>query len=271
MAGEQEIPLPEWVAAWDLSQTLTVRREIEFDLDRVRADARLPDGQLAVSVVYGSEFEDEACRLPINQPAGTASVALEATLSGRTLGAAVKFHTSLVLDETLNPPGGPVAWRRGSILWQDTRKLRLYGDASQFPLMEVDFRAFNLDPAAPWFLQVGSDLELPAMGSIILMLNERFDLVRDAARELDPDRPELAVVRSALYADIGRVLVETALSHDDIAQEWPEESLGAVLSALLASRFTQPVNELRRIRDNDPATWAALLDARFGFLRAPLR
>jgi len=177
----------------------------------------------------------------------------------------------LCLQKRGRSNGKPVAWRRGSVLWQEAKKVRLYGDSSQFPLMEVDFKEFDLEPAAPWFVQVGSDLELPVMGSILLYLNQRFPLVIEAVKELGPDRPELAVIRSLLYADVGRVLADTAVTHDEITDDWPEESLGAVLSALLAGRFNQPPHELRILRDNDPAEWAALLEARFGLLREPLR
>src|SRR5438045_8305374 len=60
---EGEEALPDWVATWDMSQTLRVRRQIEVDLDRVFTQARLPTGsRLALSVIYTSEFEDEACR-----------------------------------------------------------------------------------------------------------------------------------------------------------------------------------------------------------------
>jgi hypothetical protein len=272
VTGEREEPLPEWIAAWDVSQKLRARRQIGLDLDRVFADTRLPrESRLAVSVVYASELEDEARRILLEQEDGDRAIEIEIELDGNALGSAVTLQTSLVLAEPGSPDSGLVAWRRGSVLWQESKKIRLYGDSSQFPLMEIDFKDFDLDPASPWFVQIGSDLELPAMGSILLLLNQRFTLVTEAAKELDADRPELAVVRSALYADVGRILAETALSHEDIGREWPDESLGAVLKTLVATRFSQPPDELRVLRDSDPAEWAALLEARFGLLREPLR
>jgi hypothetical protein len=270
-SGDEKQLLPEWVPYWDISQKLHVRRRIEVDLDRVRSETRLSsECRLALTVVLASEFEDEGCRVRLASSEGAEQIDLGVDLDGQSLGSAVLLVTSLVLADAVSQVEGPVAWRRGSILWQDSKRVRLYGESSQFPVMEVDFADFGLDPGSPWFVQIGSDLELPAMGSILLLLNERFPLVTETAREMSADRPELAAVRSALFADVGRVLVEFALSQEDLAQEWPEESLGAVLAAVVESRFPQSLDELRRLRENDPSKWAATVEARFGLLREPL-
>jgi hypothetical protein len=230
------------------------------------------DTELALSVVYTSEFEDEACRLPIEETTGVVPTELELELDGSLLGYSLTLNTSLVLATARPEVIGPVAWRRGSVLWHDRKKLRLYGDSSQFPLMEADFADLHLDPQAPWFVQVGTDLDLPAMGGILLLLNTRFPLVIEAATQFTADRAELRVVRSALYEDVARTLVETGLvAHDDLVEEWPEDSLGEVLASLIKSRFNEPAHELRTLRDQEPATWDALVAARFGLLREPMR
>jgi hypothetical protein len=265
-------PLPEWVPYWDVSHKLRAKRRIEVDVGRALADASLStDCRLALSVVLASEFEDEGCRATIDASDGLIPLDLEVILDGPSLGTAVMLLTSLVLAEPAARVEGPVAWRRGSILWQDSKKVRLYGESSQFPVMEVDFADFGLHPASPWFVQIGPDLGLPAMGSILLLLNERFPLVTEAARDMSAERPELAAVRSALFADVGRVLVEFALSQDNLADEWPEESLGAVLATVVQSRFPQSLDELRTLRKNDPSQWAATVQATLGLFREPLR
>jgi hypothetical protein len=271
VTDDGEEALPEWIKSWDMSRTLRLRRHLEVDVDRVLADTRLGRARLAFSVVYASDLEDEACRFTLEESGGAVPVELELNLTGPTLGRSVNLQTSLILVDAGNKNSGPVAWRRGSVLWQDPKKIRLHGDSSQFPIMEVDFTASGLDPGAPWFVQIHQDLDLPAMGSVVLLLNERFPLVTEAAKELEGERREFAVVRSALYADVGRVLVEAALSHEDLDEEWPEDSLGAVLAALVASRFSESADELRGIRAEDPAAWAALLQARLNLLREPLR
>jgi hypothetical protein len=109
------------------------------------------------------------------------------------------------------------------------------------------------------------------MGAIQLLLNSRFSLVTAAARNLETDQPELAVVRSQLFADVGRTLVEFALARDEPHREWPDDSVGSVLRSLLASHFHESTQDLQRLRDQDPTAWAAKLAASFGLLREPLR
>ena len=264
--------LPGWLPYWDMSQTFRAGRDLDIDLGRVYEESRLPEAcSLGLSVVFMSEIEDEVCGITFDETGGTVHSRLDVEIPGRLLGTTVVLSTALVLRESAQGGDGPVAHRRGSILWSDLKKVRLYGDSSQFPVAELDFAEHGLDPAAPWFLEIDRDLELPAMGAIQLLLNSRFPLVTTAARTVGGDRPELAVVRSELFADVGRTLVEFALARDEPDREWPEDSLGAVLRSLLTSRFHEPIADLHRLRDNDPTVWAARVAGSFGLLREPLR
>jgi hypothetical protein len=264
--------LPEWLPYWDMSQVLHAGRELEIDVDRVYRETRLPRAcRLGLSVAFISDLEDNACDVTLDGSGGTAHPRLEVEIPGQLLGGTLVLSTSLVLQDAATEVEGPVASRRGSILWSDLKKVRLYGDASQFPVSEVDFAECGLDPAAPWYLEIDGDLELPAMGAIQLLLNSRFPLVCSAARDVGGDRPELAVIRSQLFADIGRTLTEFALARDEPEHDWPEDSLGIVLRSLLRSRFREPTKDLQNLRDQDPAAWAARVAASFGLLREPLR
>jgi hypothetical protein len=108
------------------------------------------------------------------------------------------------------------------------------------------------------------------MGSLQLLVNAGAYRVVEALTEDDGEREDLAAIRSVVYADVGRQLVEHALTYEELEREWPEESLGAVLQALIRTRFTESVGELRRMRDSDPAGWNAKVSAAFNLLREPL-
>ena len=265
-------PLPQLLPDWDLASTLTASRELEIDLDRVYRDSGLdPDTPLALSVLFTSEFEDTTQVEVLDASAGTVATTLDADIAGRLLGATVELSTVLALHHEAPTRQEHVAWRRGSILWSDVHRVRLHGDASRFPVTELDFADHGLDPAAPWWVEIGPELDQPVMGSVQLLLNNRFPLVLDAARDLDPARPELAAVRSSLHVDIGRTLVEYALAQEDLdQQEWPDDSLGAILAGLLTTHFHAPITDLRALRNHDPAAWSAKLAATFGLFREPL-
>jgi hypothetical protein len=264
--------VPEWLENWDLSQELEVERQIEVATDRVLADTGLDrDAKLALTVTFESAFDDGVTRLPLAATGGVQHVGLQASVAGRDLAGTVSLVTSLILAEERRRPKVPAPWRRGSVLWRDVKKVRLHGDASQLPLTEVDFAEAGLDAAAPWFLDLGGDLDLPAMGSILLLLNERFPLVIEAMKDHTSDRPEFGVIRSVVYADVGRLLAEHALAQDDLEQEWPDDSLGDVLRSLVKSRFNASIADLRLMRMRDPVSWNAKAGAALGLLREPLK
>jgi hypothetical protein len=261
--------LPAWLPHWDISHELKLGRVLEIDLDALYEQTRIPPAtRLAISVVFASEFEDDVFSDQLEVTTGTANREIEIEIPGSRLGSTLSLVTALMLRDEARQTDQPLAWRRGSILWNDTKKVRLYGDGSQFPVSVVDFADCNLDAAAPWYLEIGSDLELPAMGGVQLLLNSRFPLVVAAAHGGDDDRPELAVVRSALFADIGRTLVEHALSQDNLDRDWPDDSLGVVLAAQLR-RFREPATDLRRLHDDYPSQWSAKIAAAFRLLKEP--
>lgn len=270
--GSTDVALPEWFPAWDISHHLIAARRIEINLDQVYAATRIPtSSHLGLSVVFVSDFEHQVYASTFEQDGGSTVSEIAVDIPGQLLGPLVTLSTGLVLRDPGVRDEGPIAWRRGSVLWNDVKKVRLYGDESQFPITEVDFADWNRDPSAPWFVEIGPDLELPAMGAVQLLLNSRFPLVIAAARGDEGGRPELAVVRSQLFADIGRTLIEFALAQDDLEQDWPDDSLGAILTAAVTSRFREPISDLRLLRLQDPPAWAAKTAGAFGLLREPLR
>lgn len=266
-----DLPLPEWIPSWDVSQTLTATRRISLDVARLRIESQLaPEARLALSVTCVSEFEIPTAYRELKDESGD-DVTLAVEVPGMLLGGTANLRTSLVITDHAVERREAVAFRRGSVLWQDMAKVRLYGDSGRFPMIVADFADCNFDPLAPWYVEVEGDLDQPAMGAIVLYLNERFPRVVEAARDLDPERDDLRLIRSALYADVGRLLVENALTRDDIHEDWPEESLGRVLRGLLRSRFSESLTELRILRTEHPSRWASMLEARFGLFKDSAR
>lgn len=264
-----DAPLPEWLRSWDLGERLQLSRRMLLDVDALLASSGLePSTRVAITVVVATpSFSMVAARQSASLEGEAVDVTLLPEISGHLAAGTAALRTTVTLDETLADPGPRVASRRGSVLWRDERKVRLHGDGSQFPVMVVDFVAAGLEAGAPWMVDLDDDLHRPVMGSIALLVNERFSAVVDAMTDkVGPEQS--AVVRSVVFADVGRTMLERALTTDDILGEWPQESLGAVLRDLLAGLPAAP-DELRRERDLDPARWAARCHATFRLMGEP--
>jgi hypothetical protein len=249
-----------------------MKRHIEIDVDRLLEETGLADDvELAVAVTWRSCFDELARRSSIPTVSdGPLPVDIAIEVPGYLVAGTVALTTSVIVTSSTRA-GGPIASRRGSRLWSDVKKVRLHGASSQFPINVIDFAGVGLESGAPWFISVGPDLGAPAMGAMLLLLNERFPLVVAAAQDYHSERPELAAIRSVLFADVGRQLVEYALGREDVEDDWPDGSLGEVLGTLVSSRFTGSFDELRRQRETDALAWNALCEASFGLLREPLR
>lgn len=262
-------PLPEILPRWDISTSLDLERELSLDAAAFRTTAGLPDPcRIQILVAWGSDFDGVATSLEVTlSDQDEIPISLQATIPGDLLGDVVRVTTSAVLRDQLTPEPGPKAWRVGSVLWRDIKRVRLHGDSSRFPVAVAAFEDLNLDPRLPWHLELDADLSAPAMGAVHLLINSRFELVIEAARNFDEARTDLKAIRSTLNADVGRLLVEHLLLFDDPTRdEWPDDSLGDVLRSLLAARVDGAKVDLDAERTHQPAVWHDRLASSFGLL-----
>jgi hypothetical protein len=261
-------PIPAWIEAWDYSMSVHVSRQIEIDPAALRDDTGLqPQDVVQVAVTWrvaGSLLNGATMGgVPIGLDDASTVVEIGLELPGTDLGPALELETTLLLTAPAGSRSGPVAHRPGSVLWRDTKRLKLLGDESQFPMAIVDFAAQGLAARGPWTLLLGSDLEAPVMGQAQLLVNTAFPTVVAAVRE--GDGPSAAAIRSTLGADVGRMLVERALVDDEVVQrsDWPDESLGQVLRALVISRIGGSFQELKLQMKTDPIAWSARMSETF--------
>jgi hypothetical protein len=167
----------------------------------------------------------------------------------------------------------PAAARRpGSVLWADRSRFLLQGDAVLFPLAVADFHDLPYPTKASWYLEVGEDLEAAALGSILLLANERREVVVNALAAAGSPADADRRVLSALRTDVQRTLVEQALTHEDFADDadYPTGSLGALLAAVLRTTFPAlGLEALRRERKSEPARFTSRLQDATDLLAAP--
>lgn len=257
------IELPSALPDWDYSTVLTLQRTVRVDGMRTRELSGLaPETALALAVRWSassSMLRGRAWKTAV-PPQDGVEITIEFELDGRELGGNLELVTALTLDELAPSLSLAAPSRPGSVLWSDRFAVMLQGDAVLFPLAIADFNDLPYPTRASWYLDVGQDLEAAAMGSILLLGNERRELVVSAlAAAAAPSDVEQAVL-SFLRTDVLRTLVERAVTHEDFDEEYeyPAGSLGAVLRALVRNVLPDVrIEELRRERQNDPAFFAS--------------
>ena len=263
----RRLALPSVFPTWDFATDIVLEREVEVDLaEALRASALGDDAALVLGVLWrstASELRGPATVAVLDEPS---PVRLTAELPGRRLGGTLELETVLMLSKARDAEPW-TAFRAGSVVWTDRKRCKLQGDAPMFPIEIADFRPLGLDTRAPWHLEVRDDLDSPAMGAIHLLVNRDIETVVAAvAHAGHPDEAE-AKVLSAMYADVGRTLVEFALNHGEFGTDvvFEDETLGAALNGTLKVAFRgESAENLRKYRAADVTRWSSRSNAAFG-------
>jgi hypothetical protein len=256
-------PLPDTLLDWDYSTTLSLHRPLSADGLRLRELAGLPEeATVDLSVQWyatNSALRGRAWRAAL--PAVDAfEIPIEFELPGDDLGGTLELVTSVTLRSS-SPGASPAApTRPGSVLWSDRHRVVLEGDNTLFPIATADFHDLPYPTGAGWYLHVDEDLEAAALGSILLLVNERHDVVMRAVRAASSPTEADQRVLSILRSDVLRTLVERALTHEDLQEEteYPSGSLGALLLNVVRNAFPAfSVEALRRERQTAPALFSS--------------
>lgn len=272
--GQSEA-LPDALPHWDYQTSLDLERQVEIDLDAIWQTVRLrEDARVGLSVVWassGSGLREPAGSVPLGI-SGTSTVLVRTQLPGDRLGGTITLRTLLtVLDP--GSAGDSLAPRRaGSILWSDEVRIRLQGDAPQFPIAVVDFAKTSFPDNATWHLDLGTQLEAASMGTLLLYISESKKAVVQAFKNAASPRPSDRLILSAVYADIARVMIETGLNHPDLTDDttYEEDTLGRTLQNLIWSMFPgRTIADLRQLREHSPNQLATQIQAAVGIFEEP--
>ncbi|MEJ8280884.1 hypothetical protein [Pseudonocardia spirodelae] len=188
------------------------------------------------------------------------TIELEFELPGGELGGRLDLETVVTLRSSGVESSSLAPRRPGSILWRDARSALLQGDAVLFPLAVVDFTDLPYPDGATWHLELGHDLDAQALGSVLLLANERREIVtRALAAAADPSDADRRVL-SAIRTDVIRSLVERALVDEQFEPDeaHPTGSVGALLAAVLRTAFPdRTIDALRTDRRHDPVLFTS--------------
>jgi hypothetical protein len=208
--------LGAYVENWDYRTRLRLRSTIEVDVEGVRAAARLTDASPLAWSIGWRAADTGLIGTPtvVELATGVASVELDipAERSGATI---VLFRRLVLRRDRMFAGSGEARWA-GSILWSDETTVRLTGQGAAFPTEVVDFRALGRDVGSSWFLELPASADVPAMGSMILLINSA-----DTALVA-------AVTRSRRHTDLQQNLIDSM--EEGVVEEfvrwalarWPE-------------------------------------------------
>jgi hypothetical protein len=271
--GTEELPatLPEW----DYDTVLTLGRPVTVDGLRARTLSGLDEGaEIDLTVRWSassSALRGRAWQAAV-PPRDGVELPIEFELPGAELGGSLSLDLILTLRRA-TPTSSVAAPRRpGSILWSDRFSTVLQGDAVLFPLAVADFHELPFPEKAGWYLEVGQDLDAAALGSILLLANEKRDVVVNALETASDPSEGARRVLSALRTDVLRALVERALTDDNFidGHDYPTGSLGGLLASVLRTNFPGSSFEaLRRERNFEPMLFASRIQDASDLLAAP--
>lgn len=232
---EEPRTLGDHLPDWDYNTELRLARQVDTDPRAVIEACALPEtSRLGWSVVWRAvDSKLTNCTPPM--PLASASTVLTAVIAGQELGVAIELSTRIVLVEEAAAVQPAVASAPGSILWNDTTRVNLIGDAARFPAAVIDFGLALLDPDASLALEIDDDLDAPLLGGLQLLINARdADLVEAVSRPVG--RSE---VRAQLIAGVDEFVISQLLdfarrrSSELETFDGEEDSIGGVCRTLI--------------------------------------
>lgn len=262
---EMEDPLH--LETWDNATDIRLEREIRIAInDAAQALELRPDeARLEVLIIAGTgegRLPDERWLLFQADLSNGAPAAIGLVLEGHRLAGSLFVETIVVLAKDIAEPLSALSpRRRGDILWRDTRRIRLEGNVSRFPVSQVDLNAFLGRECADslWYLDVDwSDWGADFDTAVRLYVNPRNS---DFARRFAQAEPDTL---QAVMADVLVQLVREWLDHEG---EFPAHPLPAETGSLATTvghwvelAFGDAV-QARRLLKADPGLFHARLNA----------
>ena len=253
------------IPLWHYDVSLLVVHGVHVKLDELRTGCRL-DSNDELRVVL--TWQSSSTRLQgssdptLVEDGGNV---LDLHIPGEESGGELTLRTEISVRPSMTRDADPLLPRRpGSLLWSDSHRLLLEGDAYRFPTEAVNFETVGLArPKSAWLVEVDTtDLDAPALDRIRLILNTEHDVY---SRLQEPDTPGAALTRQFLAYDVARQLVAAALECDELTDDdYERASVGHVLRQRLQNYFGDvDLLRLHRLWRQNPRLVEAQLQARF--------
>ena len=234
---------PDRSASWTLQSQVQASFEIRLDLQEVLRQASLPTGVDTPAATIGAVLNWKSSRTGLHG-ASTPQVLVDGlnevatSLAGSLLGGDLTLRVGVILLDNPSPETSPLApSKTGSRLWENTVRVQLEGDGSQFPTSAFDFEKANYLPSnAMWKIDIYPALDSHISSAVRLKLNNGHPRVLEYLK--DPSNKDQDEFQKFLRADTIVQLLTFALNSDLPQLELDGETEGTLAEALLQIHST---------------------------------
>lgn len=247
---------------WNYYSNVVVSCRIDLDICSAKMELMLgPEAALMARIIARSTSSlsiHASDSLPLSEQTQT----IDFDLTNADIGGTMTFELVVALQRGDQVRQSRLAPSRiGHILYEETRRIRFEGTAPRLPMLPVEFSQVGIPSGhkSKWWLKVlSTDLYTPASAALWLWINseniQMRQLLADSASNVS------RIWLDALGMDFARQLLREGISHDelDLGIDYPEDSLGAVLSGVLRL-VGESVPEIRAKYADDAGQLEALL------------
>lgn len=227
------VALAETLPTWDQNTSIQLRCLCDLDVNRIEQETGVAHGDMMWSIgwrVQETGLVSDPLIAPV-RPDGNNEFHL--TIPPERTGPTLEVTRSIALRHNRNP-GTPIEARwAGSVLWEDTTRVRLGNTSADFPVELLEFASSHMRRFRhnSWYLDLPDSADRSALGAMLLLINTADATLTEAATAVKPSRAQGAVLAS-LEESLTEHLVIWALERWDECETAPPGSAGAAAQIL---------------------------------------
>ena len=224
----------EYLAAWDSSSTIALKRSIEIDRNAAADEVGIEETELSLSLDIrigtgpGRIPQLVVHRESRNVEPSEPTIVVDQLVPGERLSAVLDIVVEITLGAPPAGSGELSPKRAGDRLWQDRRRIRIEGEEPRLPIEAIDLQSILREgtaASAPWYLHWSpGDWTRDFHGAIRLYINSNLERT---VKRIEKEDPETLQV---LMADVMSQICERFI-HEQEPGDWMETqepgSLGA--------------------------------------------
>lgn len=234
----------DYIPDWDQNTELHFRCMVVASVSKIEEVTGLPHSTLGWTIGW------EVTETGLVGPSQTIAVSddeveVDLFVPPRYTGNTIRLTRRLVVVSAPSTPRSPLrAHMPGSILWSDSKQIRLSGTGASFPTEIVDFaKVPTLARLArnSWYLELPDSVEQPVLGGLLLLVNSSDHALAAAVSAHTPDDQQRVLVQT-LQEDVTGHLIRWALMRWEELKDLDDSSVGSVARVLTERILPDPVS-----------------------------